>query len=368
LIAASGQASQVGPVNFFRASATPEETTRAVSQAFLGIRLECAQCHHHPFEKWTQEDFYGLAGYFNGMLRKKLPSDDEMVFHVGFKAQKMPLTDRAIAVRPPDGPPLLPTTEGDPRRSLADWMTKPENPWFARLVVNRLWKHYLGRGLVEPEDDLRSTNPATNEPLLDHLAKTLVANKYDLKAVTRLILQSRVYQLSFVPNATNKDDEQYNSHYRIRRLPAEVLLDAICTVTEVPESFPGRPRGTRAIELWDNRAPSYFLDIFGRSERLSPCECGRSSEPTMAQCLHLMNAPEIERKLTDPAGRVNRLIGQKLTEEQIVDELCLAALGRSSGEKERREARKLFAAGSQREAAQDFLWALLNSNEFLFTR
>jgi hypothetical protein len=368
LIAASGSSSQVGPVNFFRASTTPEEMTRAVSQAFLGIRLECAQCHHHPFEKWAQEDFYGLSGYFNGMQRKKLPSDDEMVFHSGYRPQKLPMTDRAIVVRPPDGPPLLPTAEGDPRRSLADWMTKPENPWFARLVVNRLWKHYLGRGLVEPEDDLRSTNPATNEPLLDYLAKTLVANKYDLKTVARLILQSRVYQLSSIPNATNKDDEQYNSHYRIKRLPAEVLLDAISTVTEVPESFPGRPRGTRAIELWDNRAPSYFLDIFGRSERLSPCECGRSSEPTMAQCLHLMNAPEIERKLADPGSRIARLVGQKLTEEQIVEELCLAAIGRPAGEKERRVARKLFATGSPREAAQDFLWALLNSHDFLFTR
>ena len=193
-------------------------------------------------------------------------------------------------------------------------------------------------------------------------------NTYDLKAVTRLILQSRVYQLSSIPNATNKDDEQYGSHYRLKRLPAEVLLDVICTVTEVPEVFPGLPRGTRAIERWDNRAPSYFLDIFGRSEQLSPCECGRSSEPTMEQCMHLMNAPEIERKLANPGGRVARMLAQKLTEEQIVEELCLAALGRPSGEKERRAARKLFAAGPQREAAQDFLWALLNSHDFLFTR
>lgn len=368
LIVASGLASQVGPVNFFRASGTPEVMTRAVSQAFLGIRLECAQCHHHPFEKWAQADFYGLAGFFNGMQLKKLPSGDELVYHLGNRPMKMPLTDQVVTVRPPDGPALASTEEGDPRQRLADWMTKPENPWFARLVVNRLWKHYLGRGLVEPEDDLRSTNPSTNEPLLDHLTKTLVTNKYDLKAVTRLILQSRVYQLSSVPNATNKDDEQYSSHYRVKRLPAEVLLDAICTVTESPESFPGRPIGTRAIELWDNRAPSYFLDIFGRSERLSPCECGRSSEPTMAQCLHLMNAPEIERKLAAPGGRIVRLFGKKQTEEQIVEELCLAALGRPSGEKERRAARKLFASEPPREAAQDFLWALLNSHDFLFTR
>lgn len=368
LIAASGSASQVGPVNFYRASATPEDMTRAVSQAFLGIRLECAQCHHHPFEKWSQDDFYGMTGFFNGMQRKKLNGEDELVFHAGARPMVMPLTNRPVAVRPPDGPPLPADATGDPRSRLAAWITKPDNPWFARLVVNRLWKHYLGRGLVEPEDDLRSTNPSTNEPLLDHLAKSLVKNRYDLRAVTRMILQSRTYQLSSVPNATNRDDEQFNSHYRVKRLPAEVLLDAISTVTESPESFPGRPRGTRAIELWDNRAPSYFLDIFGRSERLSPCECGRSTEPTMAQCLHLMNAPEIERKLGDPSGRVARLISEKRTTDAIVEELCLAALGRPPGEKERQAAKKLFAASQPRDAAEDFLWSLLNSNDFLFTR
>ena len=234
-------------------------------------------------------------------------------------------------------------------------MTKPDNPWFARLAVNRLWKHFLGRGLVEPEDDLRSTNPATNEPLLDYLAKTLVEKNYDLKAVTRLILNSRTYQLASVPNATNKDDEQHYSHYRVRRLPAEVLLDAISAVTQTPESFPGRPRGTRAIELWDNRMPSYFLDIFGRSERLSPCACGRSSEPTMAQCLHLMNAPEIERKLADPAGRVARLLKEGKSERQIVEDLCLAAFGRPAGEKERRVARRLFRDRSAARGGPGFL-------------
>ncbi len=368
LLTASGSSARIGPVNFYRASATTEEITRAVSQAFLGIRLECAQCHHHPFEKWSQEDFYALAGFFNGMTRKKSAGEDEVVLHPGYRAMTLPTTKKLVAARPPDGPKLPDQIDDDPRPRLAEWMAKAENPWFARLAVNRLWKHYLGRGLVEPEDDLRSTNPATNEPLLDFLAKTLVDKNYDLKAVTRLILNSRVYQLSSVPNATNKDDEQQYSHYPIKRLPAEVLLDAISAVTESPESFPGRPRGTRAIELWDNRMPSYFLDIFGRSERLSPCECGRTSEPTMAQCLHLMNAPEIERKLADPAGRVARLLKEQKSEEQIVDELCLAALGRPAGANEHRTARKLFQAGSPREGAQDFLWALLNSHEFLFVR
>jgi hypothetical protein len=368
LITASGTSAKNGPVNFYRASKTTEDVTKAVSQAFLGIRLECAQCHHHPFEKWGQEDFYGLAGFFNGLERKPKPGEGEMVFHAGFRETTFPLTKRAVPTRPPGGPTPASLADGDPRQKLADWMTRPDNPYFARLVVNRLWKHYLGRGLAEPEDDLRSTNPPSNEPLLDYLAEKLVAERYDLKAITRLILESRIYQLSGVPNATNRDDEQNYSHHRAKRLPAEVLLDAISAVAESPEVFPGRPRGTRAIELWDNRLPSYFLDVFGRSERTSPCECGRSGEPTMAQCLHLMNAPEVEKKLASPTGRVARLLREKADEKKMVEELCLAALGRLPSEKEQRAARKLFAQEVPEQAAQDFLWALLNSYEFLFVQ
>jgi hypothetical protein len=368
LVAATGDSARNGPVNFYRASRTPEQAARAVSQAFLGIRLECAQCHHHPFDKWSQQDFYGLAGFFNNLQRRPLPSGGELVYHAGYVETRIPLTNEQAPTRPPDGPVPAGLRDGDPRARLASWLTRADNPWFARLAVNRLWKHYLGRGLVEPEDDLRSTNPPTNPQLLDLLARKLTAAKFDLKEVTRLILNSRVYQLSSEPNATNRDDEQNFSHHYIKRLPAEVLLDAVCTVTEVPEVFPGRPRGSRAIELWDNRLPSYFLDIFGRSERTSPCECGRSSEPTMAQALHLMNAPEVEEKVSGGTGRVARLVKAKATERQIVDELCLAALGRPPGEKERRVARKLFSAAKPREAAQDFLWVLLSSYEFLFVR
>jgi Protein of unknown function (DUF1553) len=252
----------------------------------------------------------------------------------------------------------------DPRTRLAAWMTRPDNPWFARLVANRLWKQYLGVGLVDPEDDLRSTNPATNEPLLNYLAKQVVALRYDLKAVSRLILNSRVYHLSSEPNATNRDDEQNFSRHYVRRLPAEVLLDAVSEVTGVPEAFPGRAKGTRAVELWDNRLPSYFLEIFGRSERTSPCECGRSGEPTMVQALHLMNSPEIEQKIADPACRVARLL--KEGESRLTEELCLAAVGRFPTDRERQAAARLYREGPPRQAAQDFLWTLLNSYDFLF--
>jgi hypothetical protein len=366
LVTASGPSGRNGPVNFYRAVKTPEEATKALSQAFLGLRMECAQCHHHPFEKWSQDDFYGLAGFFNGLQRSPEGGANTMVWHAGYRATVVPLSNKPVSMHAPGAAATVPPGGDDPRRQLAAWMTRPENPWFARLVANRLWKHYLGRGLVEPEDDLRSTNPATNEPLLDFLTRAVVDSHFDLKAVERLILQSRVYQLSSVPNETNRDDEQNFSHYHVKRLPAEVLLDAISSVTGVAEEFPGRPRGTRAIELWDNRLPSYFLDVFGRSERASPCECGRSGEPTMTQVLHLMNAPEVEAKITSPGGRVARLLREKSANERVVEELCLAALGRPPGEKERRAAEKLFAAAPPEQAAQDFLWSLLNAYDFLF--
>lgn len=366
LVTAAGDSGKSGPVNFYRASDTPDALARTVCQAFLGVRLECAQCHHHPFEKWSQEDYYSLAGFFNGIERKPLAKDRVLVFHAGYREMPMPESSHSVAARALDAPASPRLTTGDPRIVLAEWMTAPDNPWFARLAVNRLWKHYLGRGLVESEDDLRSTNPPTNPPLLDFLARRLVESKFDLKAVMRLIMNSRTYQLSSEPNANNRDDEQNFSFYYVKRMPAEALLDAISEVTEVAEQFPGRPLGTRAISLWDNRLPSYFLEIFGRPERTSPCECGRSSDPTMAQALHLMNAPEVEEKVTHSAGRVARLVASGVSEERIVEELCLAAIGRYPSEKHKATARKLFASSGPHQAAEDFLWTLLNSYGFLF--
>jgi hypothetical protein len=366
LITAGGNSAREGPVNFFRAVRTPEELARNVSQAFLGVRIECAQCHHHPFEKWSQTDFYGLAGFFSGIERKAIREGRELVYHAGYRETRLPLTGAIVATRPLDGqvPPDLETV--DPRLRLAEWMTAPENPWFSRLAANRLWKHFLGRGLVEPEDDLRTTNPATNEPLLDHLAGQLAADGYDLKSLMRLILNSRVYQLSSAPNDSNRDDDQNFSHYYVKRMPAEVLLDALSQATGTSEVLAGYPPGTRAIALWDNRLPSYFLEIFGRPERNSPCECGRSSEPTIAQALHLMNAPEVEHKISSASGRVARLLDEQTDEARIVEELCLAALGRGPTERELDVARELFSQAPRQEAAEDFLWTLLNSYDFLF--
>ncbi|MBP88862.1 MAG: hypothetical protein CMJ64_19475 [Planctomycetaceae bacterium] len=365
LLTATGNSGKYGPVNFYRAMRTPQDVTKTVSQAFLGIRLDCAQCHHHPFEKWGQDDFYGLAGYFTGVQRKKLAGNREFIFASSYSPAKMPVTNEPIPTRPLDGEPLE-HIEGDPRVHLADWLTARENPWFAKLVANRLWKHYMGRGLVEPEDDLRSTNPATNEPLLNYLTEQVVESGYDLRAVMGLILTSRVYQLSSETNGTSFDDEQNFSHHLVKRLPAEVLLDAISQATGSPEHFAGAAHGTRSIELWDNRLPSYFLDTFGRSERESPCECAKSSDPTMAQALHLLNAPEIDAKIASPEGRIAALISRGASQDEITADLCFAALARHASEKERTIAAELFAQSNQRQAAEDFLWTLLNSYEFLF--
>ncbi len=365
LITATGNSAKNGPANLYRSMDNPEGLTRVLSQAFLGVRLECAQCHHHPFEKWSQDDFYGMTGFFTGLERKPLGTNQVLVYHAGLRETRIPFSNKLVPTRVLDGPALT-AVSGDPRRVLADWMTSPKNPWFARLAVNRLWKHFLGRGLVESEDDLRSTNPPTNEPLLDYLTGRLVQENFNLKAVMREILNSHVYQLSAVTSDSNQDDEQNFSHYLAKRLPAEVMLDAISDVTGVAEAFPGQPAGTRAVQLWDNRLPSYFLEIFGRPERTSPCECGRSSEPTMAQALHLMNAPEIETRLAAPAGRVAKLVERGLGPQELADELSLAAMGRFPTPHERKIADELFAAGPRSEAAADFLWTLLNSRDFLF--
>jgi hypothetical protein len=365
LITASGNSGKFGPVNFYRAVRKPEALARSVSQAFLGIRMDCAQCHHHPFEKWGQEDFYGLSGFFNGMQFKKLSDSRELVFHAGYRPTKMPLTNEPVPTQPPGGKPID-TEQPDPRVQLADWLTGKENPWFARLAANRLWANYLGRGLVSPVDDLRSTNPATNEPLLNFLTQQVVAEKYDLKKIMRLIMSSRVYQLSSETNETNQRDTQNFSHFIARRLSAEVLLDALCEVTDVPEQFPGLPHGTRAIQVWDNRLPSYFLDTFGRSERKSACECGKSGDPTMSQALHLMNAPEIQRKLAALVGRVSKLAKSKLTDREILDQLCLTAFARMPTEKERQAVAKLFESSDRRQTIEDLMWALINGYDFLF--
>lgn len=368
IIVATGNTGNVGPANFYRIQRTPEDATKTISQAFLGIRMDCAQCHHHPFEKWGQADFYGLAGYFNGMKRDTLDENRELVYHPGHQSIAIPVINQAVNTQPLAGPPTTADNTTDPRPELGRWMTSAENPYFARLVSNRIWKHLLGRGLVEPEDDFRETNPPTNPELLDHLASALTTSNFDIKQLMREILNSHTFQLSSTPTDSNKADDQSYSHYLVRRLPAEVMLDAICQVTGVAEEYAGHPRGTRAIELWDNQLPSYFLDTFGRNLREAPCECGSSGDPTMAQALHLLNAPEIEVKIQAIDSSITQLAESTLTHEQLIDEISFQTLGRPPTSKEKRIGSQLLSTEKRRQGIEDFVWVMMNSYDFLFVK
>jgi hypothetical protein len=257
---------------------------------------------------------------------------------------------------------------GDRRQVLADWLTAPDNPYFARNIANRVWAHFMGRGLVEPVDDVRATNPPTNPELLDALARHLIDNKYDVKALIRTIAASRIYQLSSKPNDTNERDEQNYSRALFKRIDAEVLLDMVCQTTGVGEKFSGVPAGTRAIQLWDSRVSHYFLKLFGRPERASACECERNTEPGVAQVLHVLNSPEIQAKLSHEGGSITRLVKQHADDGKLADELYLTFFSRLPTDKERGVAVEYLSRdkAKRREAAEDLVWSMMNSLEFIF--
>ena len=373
LLTVQGNTSAVGPGSFYKVLNKPDEAARSISQLLLGVRIECAQCHHHPSERWGQDDYVGLAGFFTGVSLKKLPNGEQAIVSRGGKDLPSPRGGDPIAARALGAPAatFLPAT--DRRQALADWMTNPENPYFAKTIANRLWAHYLGRGLVEPIDDLRETNPPSNEPLMAALENHLIELKFDLKQFTRTLLQSRTYQLSSETNDSNFDDDQSFSHAMHKSLPAEVLLDAICQVTGTPEKFNGWPDGYRAIQVWDNRLPSYFFTIFGRPVRATVCECERSNQPSISQALHLLNAPEIAEKLEHRRGFARQLAQASLTPHEIIDTLYLSSLSRLPRPAESDLMLTAFefsgsadSVNQRHEAATDVLWAILNSKEFLF--
>jgi hypothetical protein len=297
-----------------------------------------------------------------------LPSKTEAIFTQKGMDLNHPRTKKPVATRALGAAAVDLTTMPDRRIVLGRWMTAADNPFFARAIANRLWAHYFGRGLVEPLDDMRATNPAANEPLLDALAKHMREVKFDLKAFTRTLLNSRLYQLAGKRMGEKVDDEQNFSHAQPRAIPAEVLLDAICQATGVPEKFSGWPEGYRAIQVWDNRMPSYFFRIFGRPVRASVCECERSNEPSIAQALHLMNSEEIMSKIKDRNGAARKLAKSGKEPAAIIDEFYLGTLSRYPTDAERAVMLRVFAeAGEDRRAAvEDVLWALLNTRSFVY--
>jgi hypothetical protein len=384
IVAASGDITQNPPVAWYRQVNNMTSQLEDTAQLLLGQRLQCAQCHHHPYEKWSQQDYYSFGAFFSRVGRKSgaTPGED-VVFHkrgvaeATNKKNKQSVRPAGLAAKPVDL-----SEDDDPRLALADWMTSRDNPFFARSLVNRYWKHFFNRGLVEPEDDMRETNPPTNPELLDALATEFIKSGYDLKHLVRTICRSTSYQLSAVPNQFNGIDKQNFSRYYPKRLTAEVLYDAVNAVTGGESKFEGQPPGTRAVCLPDNsyNATTYFLQVFGRPDSSSSCECERSQDASLAQSLHLLNAKDIQEKISAEKGRAAQLAADKSQEDNVkISELYRLAFSREPRAEELETARNHLAKYSakssddkgnvingRRLAFEDMVWALLNTKEFLF--
>jgi hypothetical protein len=387
ILTASGSTLTNGAGNYFVLHKDVSDLAESSAVTFLGMSLTCARCHNHPLEKWTQDEYWAFANLFarvglkNGdrpgeVLVQSRPDGDALHLRRGTAMPPAPLDAKPL---PADGPQ-------DRRAYLADWLTAPDNPYFAKALVNRVWKNYMGRGLVEAEDDLRATNPPTNRELLDALAADFVKNKYDVKHLTRIILNSAAYQRSSQPLPANAADDRFFSRYLLRRLPAEVILDAYSDVTGVPTPFTrvktaagdsesptdAYPPGTRAVQLPDSLAASRFLEAFGRAERVQTCACERTADASVGQALHLNNGQTLNDKLRDQGSVVSRWLAENKTDAEVVDRLFLLALSRppTAGEKGKflailGEAGKSDPA-ARREALEDFVWAVLTGREFLF--
>ena len=377
LVTARGSTWRHGAVTLYRDRRTPDEVTTMMSQLFLGIRLECAKCHHHPFEKWDVDDFYSFAAYFgkvghNGGLSPPISGSEEKVYTLtkvpATRLVKNPFTEEVLEPRPLFGVAPEIAEDDDPREALAEWMTSTENEFFPKVMANRVWADLMGRGIVEPVDDLRVTNPPSNGPLLDALAEEFRKQNYDLKKLIRTITTSHVYSLSSNPTERNVTDlYNYSRNYR-KRLRAEVLHDAVCDITEVPTNFVGMPPGSRASQLWTRRIGSLFLDTFGRPDANQAPPCERTGESTVTQSLHLMNAPTLHQKVTSDSGRAAKMAASPLSNEQIVEEVYLLIYNRFPDEAERVVGKKLFAQEgmTRRQATEDLMWALFNTAEFVF--
>ncbi len=368
LITASGSVYENPAANYWRASRDANDAVETTSQLFLGIRIQCAKCHNHPFERWTQDNYYGIAAAFTRIGRTKgARPDDEVIFPATSGEIKQPRTGKTMKVHLLLKGDVDVPDDQDRRVVFANWLTSSNNPFFARASVNRIWGHLMGRGIVEPVDDFRDSNPPSNEKLLDELASQFTKNNFSRKWAIRTIMNSRIYQLSSRKNKFNSDDEIYNSHATTRLLSAEQLLDAICQVTDVPESFKGAPPGTRAVALPEPPGDHYFLKIFGQPQREMACACERSNESNLSQALQMINGPVVHNKLRADNGRIARMIKEKKSDEQIISSLYMAALARNPAAAEMTAAKKHIANSKDRRLAlEDVGWAVLNSKEFLF--
>jgi hypothetical protein len=383
ILSATGDENKNPPTVWYKDLQNPEQFVDDTAQVFLGLRIACANCHHHPYEKWSQDDYWGMAAFFGRLGRKQTQvpgsnqQDQKLVIYtksqgnVTNKRTSKPATIKAL-----DAAPMDLDSDVDPRVKLVDWMVDPTNPFFARAVANRYWAHFFTRGIVDPIDDMRVTNPPSNPELLDALSKYLTDNKYSLKSLVKAIVKSRTYQLSAVPNDQNKNDKQAYARYYPKRLAAEVLLDAVCQVTDSPNQFNGLPQDRfapkRAIMLPDESYSSYFLDVFGRPQRISACECERVSEANLAQSLHLLNSDEIQQKLGRGNARIDRLANanDKRPDAEKVEELFMWTFGRKPSPADLKAALDHVTknATNKKTAYENILWALINTKEFIFVQ
>ena len=372
ILLARGSIYQNGQANYYKVSSKPTDLAETTAQVFLGVRLECARCHQHPFESYSQSDYYGLAAFFTRVTTKRSSDfggfgNDTVVRLKSSGSIKHPRTSQVVPPTPLGEAPLDTPSGRDLRRPLAEWLTSPQNPLFARNIVNRTWGHLLGTALVEPIDDLRETNPPSNPELLEALAAAFVHSNYDLRRLMQVIMVSRAFQLSSETTVGNANDTRFFSHYPSKRLSAEVLLDAIDDVCGTQERFTGVPLGTRAIELPDPNFQSYFLDTLGRPQRIVSCECERTAEPNLAQVLQLSNGELVQRKLTDKQGRISQLIENSSSDVDAFTELYLVAFSRRPNDQEIDQCHNILEhAGDRRSGLEDILWALINSREFHF--
>ncbi len=370
IVTASGSTLENGATNFFVLHQDPMELAETTSQAFLGMSINCAHCHNHPLEKWTNDQYYGMANLFSRVQVKNAEGEGNWtVFSTTSGELIQPRTGRPQHPCPLDGKPIAFDALGDRREVLAQWLTAPENPYFSRAICNRVWANFFGVGLVEAVDDMRLSNPPSNEELLAALAKFLVDKHYDIQALIREILQSETYQRSSESLPENEADRRFYSHCFPRRLKAEVLLDAISQVTGAPTEFSGYAHGWRAEQLPDSNVDSYFLKSFGRPVRLLTCECERTSTPSMVQVLHISNGNTLNQKLAAKGNRLDQLLAAKTPPEAIIDEAYLSTYSRFPTTGEKQQLMQLIAkvpADQQRAAVEDLYWSLLSSTEFLF--
>ena len=368
LLTSTGGTFKSPATNFYEIERDTLKTSENVAQVFMGIRTQCAQCHNHPFDRWTMEDYYGFASFFSQIGRKNAEDYREKVVYNRFSGEV-----NHLVTKKPVPPRFLggdsPETKGKDRREVvATWLTDPENPFFSRSIANRVWAHYMGVGIVAPVDDIRVSNPASNPELFDKLGEKLVEYDFDFRRLVRDICNSEAYQRSSATNETNAHDNRNYAHAVIRRIPAESLLDCISQVTASTDKFNGLPRGARAVQIADGKTTNYFLTTFGRSPRATVCECEATTDPSLSQALHLLNGSSVTTKISAGKQIDEWLKEEKMTPEEVIDRIYLRCLTRKPSDVERKELMATIGEDKKLHLAalQDIFWAVLNSREFVF--